>query len=77
MKRIWSAIALTFQALSARRIGLIYSAGVGCAAVVGFCSPVWYLGFGPLSAGLIWASYDLVDVPEKEAVDGKPPTASY
>lgn len=45
---------------------LLYAAGVICAALVGFFSPVWYLGFVPLAVGLIWGSYDLVDVKEPD-----------
>lgn len=41
---------------------LIFSLGVACASLVGFLSPLWWLGFAPLSAGLIWAAYDLVEV---------------
>lgn len=51
-----------------RWIWLFYGAGVLTAAAAGFFSPLWYLGFVPLAAGLIWAAYDLVEV-----ADGKPP----
>lgn len=44
----------------------LYAAGVICAALVGFFSPVWYLGFAPLAAGFCWAAYDLVDVKEPD-----------
>lgn len=50
MKRVWAA----------------YAAGVASASAAGFCSPLWFLGFIPLSAGLIWAAYDLVEVPNGE-----------
>jgi hypothetical protein len=43
------------------RADLAYVFGVLCAAATGFCSPVWYLGFVPLAAGSVWASYDLLD----------------
>lgn len=45
---------------------LLYAFGVICAALVGFFSPIWYLGFVPLCAGFIWAAYDLVDVKEPD-----------
>lgn len=51
----------------------LYTVGVLCAAITGFCSPVWYLGFVPLSVGAIWAAYDLVDVKEP---NDEPPIAS-
>lgn len=47
-------------------IRLVYASGVASAAATGFCSPLWYLGFAPLSAGLIWAAYDLMEVPSDE-----------
>lgn len=43
-----------------------YALGVIFASLVGFFSPLWYLGFLPLAAGLIWAAYDLVEVPDVE-----------
>lgn len=49
---------------------LLYTLGVLCAAALGFLSPLWFLGFGPLSVGLIWAAYDLVEVAGAE-----PPSA--
>lgn len=48
----------------------VYGVGVLCGALLGFCSPFWFLGFGPLSVGLVWAAYDLVEVASAE-----PPTA--
>lgn len=48
------------------RIWLTYAAGVMAAAAAGFFSPLWYLGFVPLAAGLVWAAYDLVEVPNGE-----------
>ena len=60
-----------------KRVWFVYAAGVASGSALGFCSPLWYLGFGPLSAGLIWAAYDLVDVPKKEALDGKPSPTSH
>ncbi len=45
----------------------LYALGVLCAALVGFFCPLWYLGFLPLSAGALWAAYDLVDVKESDA----------
>jgi hypothetical protein len=50
-----------------RRIWLTYAAGVASGSVAGFCSPLWYLGFVPLSAGLLWAAYDLVEVDSDES----------
>lgn len=40
----------------------VYALGVLCLALVGFFSPFWFLGFLPLGAGLLWASYDMVEV---------------
>lgn len=40
----------------------LYGLGVACLAVLGFLSPFWFLGFGPLGVGLVWAAYDLVEV---------------
>ena len=51
---------------------LIFTLGVACASLVGFLSPLWWLGFAPLSAGLIWAAYDLVEV-----ASGEPPAAPH
>lgn len=53
-----------------RRVWLTFALGVIAAAAAGFLSPLWFLGFIPLSAGLIWAAYDLVEVP-----DGEPSSA--
>lgn len=52
-------------------VALIYTLGVACAALVGFLSPWWFLGFLPLSLGLVWAAYDLVEVTGAEPP--KPP----
>ena len=46
---------------------LVYAAGVACGAAAGFCSPLYFLGFVPLSIGLVWAAYDLVEVPDGES----------
>jgi hypothetical protein len=40
----------------------VYALGVLCLALTGFFSPLWFLGFVPLGAGLLWASYDMVEV---------------
>jgi hypothetical protein len=45
----------------------LYALGVLAASLVGFLSPLWFLGFLPLAAGLIWAAYDLVEVPGAES----------
>jgi len=50
-----------------KAVWLVYGLGVIAGALVGFLSPLWYLGFVPLSAGLIWAAYDLVEVPRAES----------
>jgi hypothetical protein len=50
---------------------LLYALGVLAGSCVGFFSPWWFLGFLPLSTGLVWAAYDLVEVP-----DGEPSPAS-
>lgn len=38
----------------------VFAAGVVLISLVGFFSPVWYLGFVPLGAGAIWAAYFLI-----------------
>lgn len=48
----------------------LYALGVSLAAAAGFFSPLWFLGFLPLAAGLVWAAYDLVEV-----TDAEPPPA--
>lgn len=53
-----------------RVVRLVYAAGVASGSAAGFFSPLWFLGFVPLGAGLLWAAYDLVEV-----TDGKPPAA--
>jgi hypothetical protein len=50
---------------------VLYVLGVLCAALLGFLSPWWFLGFGPLAAGLIWAAYNV----EREVASGPPPAA--
>lgn len=40
----------------------LYALGVLSFALVGFLSPLWFLGFLPLGVGSIWAAYDLVEV---------------
>ena len=50
-----------------RLVWLAYAIGVIAGSLVGFLSPLWFLGFAPLSAGLIWAAYDLVEVPRAES----------
>ena len=50
-----------------RAVWLAYALGVIVGSLVGFCSPLWYLGFAPLSLGLVWAAYDLVEVPDGES----------
>lgn len=49
----------------------MYGLGVLCAALAGFLSPLPFLGFVPLAAGLIWAAYDLTEVEGDDAP--KPP----
>ena len=44
----------------------LYALGVLAGSLAGFFSPWWFLGFLPLCAGLIWAAYDLVEVPDVE-----------
>lgn len=48
------------------RVYLTFALGLLALSLVGFLSPLWYLGFAPLGAGLLWASYDLVEVPVAE-----------
>ena len=50
-----------------KRIWVAYATGVAAGSAAGFCSPLWYLGFVPLSAGLIWAAYDLVEADDGES----------
>jgi hypothetical protein len=50
-----------------RLVWLFYGLGIIAASLPGFLSPLWFLGFIPLSAGLIWAAYDLVEVPRAES----------
>lgn len=50
-----------------KRIWFAYAAGVASASAAGFFSPAWYLGFVPIAAGLVWAAYDLVEVPDGES----------
>lgn len=54
--------------MTSLRVFVVYALGVVCGSLVGFLSPLWWLGFAPLSAGLIWAAYDLVEV-----ASGEPP----
>ncbi len=49
------------------KVWVLYLLGVGLGAAAGFFSPVWYLGFLPLAAGLIWAAYDLIEVTDGES----------
>lgn len=42
-------------------------AGVACAAAAGFLSPFWFLGFLPVSVGLIWSALNLVEVTDGDA----------
>lgn len=46
----------------------LYALGVVAGALAGFFSPLWFLGFLPLAAGLVWAAYDfdLVEVANGE-----------
>ena len=44
----------------------LYALGVLAGSCVGFFSPWWFLGFLPLCVGLVWAAYDLVEVPDGE-----------
>jgi hypothetical protein len=50
-----------------KRIWVAYASGVASLSAAGFCSPLWYLGFVPLGAGLTWAAYDLVEVDDGES----------
>jgi hypothetical protein len=53
-----------------RLVHALYALGVLAASASGFLSPLWFLGFLPIAAGLLWAAYDLVEV-----TDAKPPPA--
>jgi hypothetical protein len=48
---------------------ITYTLAVLTASLTGFCSPLWYFGFPPLAAGLLWASLYLIDDGE-ELTDG-------
>ena len=44
----------------------LYALGVIAASSAGFFSPCWFLGFVPLSVGLVYAALDLVpEVPDE------------
>jgi hypothetical protein len=45
----------------------LYALGVLALALTGFFSPLWFLGFLPLGAGLVWAAYDLTEVTDGDA----------
>lgn len=49
-----------------RWIYAAYASGVAAGSAAGFCSPAWYLGFVPLSIGLVWAAYDLIGVTDDQ-----------
>ena len=53
---------------------VLYALGVLCASAVGFFSPCWFLGFGPLSVGLIATVF--IDF-EREVASGKPPSSPF
>lgn len=53
---------------------ILYAIGVIFAALLGFFSPIWYLGFAPLAAGCVWAAYDLVNVEEPDGKSQGTPT---
>lgn len=53
-----------------RLVHTLYALGVLAGAAAGFFSPLWFLGFLPLAAGLVWAAYDLAEV-----TDGEPSSA--
>lgn len=47
------------------KVWLLYGTGVACASLALFLFPVLgaaAFGFVPLSVGLVWAAYDLVEV---------------
>lgn len=53
-----------------RWVYLLYAVGVAAGACVFFAWPwlgVAAAGFGPISVGLIWAAYDLVEVRDGDA----------
>jgi hypothetical protein len=49
------------------RVRAVYLLGVVLVSLCGFFSPLWWLGFLPLGAGLIWAAYDLIDAEDADA----------
>jgi hypothetical protein len=59
-----------------RSIWLAFTAGIVLLALIGFFSPIWYLGFAPLGVGAIWASYDLIDDAEDTRGDTAGPPRS-
>lgn len=50
----------------------IFILGAGILSLAGFFSPLWYLGFLPIGACLLWAAYDFDLV---EVSDGESPPA--
>ena len=51
---------------------VVYVVGLALLALIGFFSPVWYLGFLPLGFGALWASYDLINVEDARGDTAKP-----
>lgn len=49
------------------RVAAVYGAGVAAGSAAGFFSPLWFLGFIPLAAGLVWAAYDLVEADDDDS----------
>lgn len=57
-----------------REVRILYAFGVLCAAGALLLSPWPWTALLAVAAGLVWASYDLVDVTEDEDTNGKPPS---
>jgi len=51
----------------------LFAAGTVLLAVAGFCSPVWWAGFVPIGAALIWLSYNLEVEPDGATDTTQPP----
>lgn len=53
----------------------VYALGVLAAALVGFFSPLWFLGFAPLSVGILYFALELMEVPDGES--SPPPKRTF
>lgn len=49
-----------------KAVWLCYTLGILAAATAGFLSPAPWTGFLPVSAGLLWATYDLLEIKDAD-----------